>query len=355
MTRAPWGFAGMLLAVAAVESWVADRPERFTDPASLGWRASAEAASGVAVDADVLILGDSLAKHGLLPARLAAMTGRAAYNLAAPAAPVPLAYFLLRRALDAGARPSAIVVDLAPDLLAGGPGYRERSWPEALSTGEIMELAIEARSASLPARVVVGRWSATCRGRFEVRAAVVSALRGEPSRLEGSNRAMLAAWRRDLGANRDGDAPPFDGRVSEADHRRLMDHAFRVHRVNARYLDKLLRLAEGRGIAVRLLVPPVAPEVQARRDAVGADAAYTAFLTEIAREHPGVVVLDARRLGLDARSFVDPIHLGAAGAGALTGAVAARLDARSTAWVTLGPRPIVAQSTDPHADARGRR
>lgn len=357
MSRLPRGLLGMLLIVAVVERWVSARYLDYTDPASLGWRTSVEAAGVEAVGADVLCLGDSLAKHGLLPAVISAQTGRSSYNLAAPAAPAAMTYLTLTRALDAGARPRAIVVDFAPDLLAGGPTYQERSWPEVLTAREAASLAIDARGSRLLAKVVLGRWLATCRGRFELRAAILGHLAGRPPTLGIANRAMVENWQRDLGANRVGPAPGFNGEVSEADHRRLMDHAFRAHRVNALYVDRLLRLADRRGIAVRWLIPPVSPTVQARRDASGADAAYTDFVRRSICDHRHVAVVDARRMGLDAGSFVDPIHLGGAGAEALSAAVAERLGDSATAWVLLGPtaRSSVARSSATRSDARKRR
>ena len=88
----------------------------------------------------ILCLGDSLAKDGLVSAVLTATTGVPTYNLSAPAAPAPMTECLFRRALDAGARPRAIVLELKPSLLAGGPRYRMRGWQEFLNFSETVSL-----------------------------------------------------------------------------------------------------------------------------------------------------------------------------------------------------------------------
>jgi len=61
---------------------------------------------------DVLCFGDSQMKFGIAPHVVAARTGRPAYNLAIVGGQPPASYFLLRRALEAGARPSAVLFDL---------------------------------------------------------------------------------------------------------------------------------------------------------------------------------------------------------------------------------------------------
>ena len=76
--------------------------------------------------------GDSLAKLGVAPSLVEARSGRSVYNLAVCAGQAPSSYFLLRRVLDSGARPTAILVDFFPRLLQVPPQHTPL-WP-ALST-----------------------------------------------------------------------------------------------------------------------------------------------------------------------------------------------------------------------------
>ena len=55
----------------------------FTDPVSLSWRYSAEGVATEAPGCELLCLGDSLIKHGLLPRVIEEETGRRTVNLSA--------------------------------------------------------------------------------------------------------------------------------------------------------------------------------------------------------------------------------------------------------------------------------
>src|SRR5262249_35519035 len=107
----PWGLLGMVGLIIAVESFVARHDLDFTPWGSAAWSASPEAARREAPSCEVLCFGDSLVKLGVLPRVIEGVTGKRAYNLSICAAQAPASYFLLRRGLEAGAKPSAILVD----------------------------------------------------------------------------------------------------------------------------------------------------------------------------------------------------------------------------------------------------
>ncbi len=83
----PWGFAGMLALVVAIEWFVASKGRELCDPVSLSWRFSAKSAESDAPGCEVLCLGDSLIKHGLVPSIIEKETGRRTVNLSARAVP----------------------------------------------------------------------------------------------------------------------------------------------------------------------------------------------------------------------------------------------------------------------------
>ncbi len=96
----PWGAAGMAVLVIAVEAVVGSHWFELTDPVSLSWRFSAQAAETGVRDCEVLCLGDSLVKHGLVPSVIERTSGQRAANLSAARASTLLTYCLLRRTLE---------------------------------------------------------------------------------------------------------------------------------------------------------------------------------------------------------------------------------------------------------------
>src|SRR5437016_3106661 len=116
-THWPRGLLGALVLVAAVECALERSWLDLDDPVSLSWRLSARAAEREAPGCALLCMGDSLVKLSMIPQVLEAQTGLRAYNLAVARGPAPAAYFLLKRALRAGASPQAIVVDFKPSVM----------------------------------------------------------------------------------------------------------------------------------------------------------------------------------------------------------------------------------------------
>src|SRR5947209_2918687 len=132
----PCGLLGMVALVVAVESFVVRHELDFMPWGTSAWVVADRASRREAPGSEFLFLGDSLVKMGLLPLVVEAETGRRAYNLGICAAQAPVPYFMLRRVLEAGARPAAVVVDYKPNLLVGGPRDFGRNWAELLTPRE---------------------------------------------------------------------------------------------------------------------------------------------------------------------------------------------------------------------------
>ena len=335
--RWPAGLLGMVALVVAVESWIAADWLRLTEPSALAWPLSAAAASAEARGAEVLCFGDSLVKHGILPEVLEARLGVPAYNLALPASTAPAQYYLLRRALRAGAAPRAIVVDYMPGLLTGTPPFGLPYWAALLGAADLADLALTWRRAEFAAEAAVRLLLPSFQSRWAIRDAVASALRGQTPRNIENNLMLRRNWRLHRGAQFTQDNPGWDGIPTEAEHERHLSTRFWCHPVNKLYIHKFLDLAESRGIRVYWVLPPVTPEIQRRRVASGADEKYSAFAREVIARHPGVVVLDARPSGYDHTRFVDSLHLTGKGALALSADVAEAIASDRPKWVTLPP------------------
>jgi hypothetical protein len=315
----------MLAIVAVVETFVAHDVLDFTDPVSLSWRLAARSARDEAPGREVLCLGDSLVKHAMIPRAIAARSGRSAVNLAVAKGSAPSTFFLFRRALEAGARPAALVVDFKPSILIGGAHHNLRYWQEVLDFREGLELARAARSATLFSRLILGQVLPSVRSRLEIRSNLLAALRGETDVLRGLNRVCRRNWLLNDGANVAAKNPTYQGELGLDGDRKYLTHSFHCDPLNARYIGRLFDLAAARGIRVYWLLPPLAPALQARREERGAEAGYLAFVRRLQRLHPNVTILDGRHASYDHRLFVDATHLDGQGAYTLSRDVAAAL------------------------------
>jgi hypothetical protein len=153
----PAGLLGALVLIAAVESFVARHELDFTTPARMEWRQSRLAATDRAPACAVLGLGTSMSKLGVYPSVIERESGRRTFNLACCAGRIPGSYYLLRRALDAGARPEAILLEVHPAYLAWPFQEGMVAWPDLLAPADCLDLAWTARDASFFASTILSR------------------------------------------------------------------------------------------------------------------------------------------------------------------------------------------------------
>lgn len=362
--RVPLGLVGMLVLVVLGEAGVAAHALDLLAPWHWDWRLTGAAAGKEARGCDVLLMGDSLVKFGVVPRALEGKAGAKVYNLGLCMGQAPATYFLLRRALEAGARPKSVVVTFAPHLLLPGPRYNGRQWPEMLTPAEAIDLALASHDFDLLAGTLVGRLLPTARTRPEIRAAVALALAGQRATQRFSTPRFLRNWRVNRGAIV---MPPIPLRDDPATWQARLAPFWAADPTNAAYIGRFLDLARRHEIAVTWLLAPPSVELQALCEASGFDAGQTAFVRSWQARYPDLSVLDARRSGYPQEVHTDdPVHLNRDGAAALSAAVADALAAaRPGAWVELpayraadGPRPF----EDVHAselalgrEAKGRR
>ncbi len=310
--RLPWGLLGMIALTAAVEAFIAGRGPDFRSTADWGWAVTGKAARVEGPGRDVLVFGDSLVKLGVAPGLVAVRSGRSTYNLALCGGQAPSTYFLLRRALDAGARPSAVLVDFFPRLQQLGPRHGIELWPALLGPIEAVELAWVARDPDLLASILVARALPSVRARHALRSSILAALDGRPSPSRDATRAYRRNWRKNLGAQIMPCGVDPDGDFARVRRDFFSDLDFDP--VNVAFMERFLALAASRGIPVYYLVPPMKPGLQAECERSGFDASYVAFLEGIRSRYPNVVMVDARHAAFDPALFYDPNHLGRDGA-----------------------------------------
>jgi hypothetical protein len=357
----------MLLLVAATERFVARHDLDFTTVVPQNWKYSDREARRATEPGSVLCFGTSLVKLGVVSRVIEQQTGRPALNLAVCGGHMPSSYFLLKRALVAGARPAAVVVDCqegpVPREPAGAraPALSDnlRLWPELLTWAECVGLAVAARDADFFAETAVAKLLPSFKARFEVRANVMVALRDKT----GSSRIAMVALRRNWRVNRGtqvvprqtaaattgGDVEPTgpDAKVEP-----LSVTRFRQNHLTDLYTRRFLNLAASRNIPVFWVLMPLGPGHQRRRDSEGVTAYHDAQAREVLTAFPNVTVVDGRRSRYPADVFYDNVHLDRQGACTLSsdlGAVLSRTLAAheqgraAERWVSLldfRPRPF---------------
>lgn len=335
----PLGLLGMLVLVLAAEASVARHDRDFTTIWASAWKFSGRAAAREGGRAEVLCLGDSLVKYGIAPRVLEAETGLRAFSLAVHNGQAPTSYFLLRRALNSGGRPEAVLID--GEVLDYDPLTLDRMWGDLLSFRESVELAWAARDARFFGSISLTRALSSYRARYEIQAAARASLRGESASSRPAVRVHLRNWEQNLGAH----LVPADPAAEEATRRAIAASSYlptrwTCHPINERFVRKLLDLTEARRLRVFWLLPPLHPDVQERRDRGGMHGQYVAFLRRLQAEYPGLTVVDGRHSGYASAALADLTHLNRVGAAQFSTEVAAILRARiagepGARWVEL--------------------
>jgi hypothetical protein len=337
--QVPWGMLGMLGMLCAIEFGLARNELSFKHCFTYDWVVTGQWARQKAPGCKILCFGDSQVKFGVSPQRLEERLGQRTYNLAVCGGQAPSSYFLLRRALESGARPDAIVVDFMPHLLSHGPSQNERQWPELVNIREFVDLTRTTHNASFVAALAIARLVPSVKGRFEIRESILATLGGEPAASRDNLLEYQRIWETHQGAllRRIAPRPPRTYNLSRWED---FPRAWACNPVNAVYLRRFLALAESHGIRVFWLLPPVSPDTQARRERLGIDARYLAFVRQIQSKFANLTVIDGRHRGFDESVFLDPLHLDSRGAAALSAGLAeviadSRTNAGAGHWVDL--------------------
>ena len=337
----PLGLFGMLVLVAAGERFVASHDVDFSNASASNWKYAGRDARRTTKPGTVLCLGTSLVKYGVVSRLIEQETGRPAYNLAVCDGHMPSSYFLLRRALDAGAKPAALVVDCQDGPVSRGDtaGRAEavrvnlRNWPELLTLDEWFDLAWTARDPAFLLEMAVSRVVPSFKARFEIRKSIVAACQGVPA----TSRLDVTALKRNWALNRGTmlmprrwapaveDAPPEEAAEVLA---ALPRELYRRNHVTEAYARRFLTLAASKDIPVFWVLPPSSPEQQAGRDRIGMTAYFTKQAADFRNEFPNLTVVDGRRSGYRLEVFWDKVHLDRLGATVFSADLGAAIAAR---------------------------
>ncbi len=315
--RVPGGLLGMLALVAAIELTIEARRLDYVLHWSDDWRRTAEVASVGVKHCDVLFFGDSMVKFGVLPRMIEARTGLKAYNLAVNAGTTPTNYFLLRRALDAGAKPKVVVADFFALMKPENPHERMGAYCELATARDCVDLGWTSGDWSLTSRSLLGKVLSSYKRRYDIRTGIMAAFRGERASEWPRLSVIWATWADQAGAQPLPRMPwgyQFDPVMAQS----LAVPNWSCDPFNASYIERFLSLAESKGIRVIWLMPPMSPSIAAIRKPFGADEAYDRFARSVLERHPGVEILDARNSGYDDSVHNDVLHLDHRGAKIMT-------------------------------------
>lgn len=356
--RLPWGLIGMIGLLGPAEMLAARNSHRFMTWNEFDWKVVGQEARTKAPGADVLVFGDSMLKFGLVPPLLEHRLGRRVYCLALLDGKPAASYFLLRRTLDAGARPKVILVDYQPEMLCEPPDHlmENRHWKGLLSLGECWDFFKTYRDASFFSRTALARLLPSYRLRQGLRESVVLALQSR----ESENSLENARSGRNREQNQGGlvlaKKPQYHGELPVSYWPVMFRENWSSLPQHTSYIRRLLARAERHGIQVVWVMPPNTPEVERVRRAFGMHERYTAFAQNLQREFPNLRVIDGRAASYPHTLFMDPVHLDRDGAVALSQNVANLLrpilDTESSPidrWAVLTP-PSPAPSQVPVED-----
>ena len=335
----PFGLLGALALIVAVEYAIETRGNLLATYSGLGARFASKAATAQAKSAAILGFGDSVMKFGFDPESIQRQSGRSAYNLAVPGTPPPLALALLRKALNAGAKPEAIVVGTM--TLAGSPKVHVSDFAEAFTLRDAYELARDAERPELFGEIATARALPSYRYRHALRGAFLAPLKGSQPESQTPALSKLQTWTAHSGHEPRTPNGAFDGRMEPELEKRVYSSPWLVEAAFEKGLRRLVKLAADRGIAVYWVVPPISPLAQERREALGLDAPHTRNLQAILSRMANTTLIDARTSGYPASAFFDSCHLNAEGAATLSSQIGQVLIRQRNGerfpdrWVTL--------------------
>lgn len=250
---------------------------------------------------DLQVMGDSVAKGAIIPQQLTeALPGHPyVYNTAIAGSGPEFSYFVLKREIDAGKTPKAILYAPSPHTFANGRvallAGAFCTWPE------IAELA---KQGMAPCEMVYGcfcKLSWTLRYREQL----ADRLRGRAPETEGPQAAVEKV------------AGVTHRHYSPEHLRTSHKQPFGVFHLNEVFFDKFMDMAQQNNIKVYWATPPVLPVVYENRKQYNFDQAYFQFLDEVCAKYH-VQTLQKEFLIYPDDQFKDYDHLDSVGAARFT-------------------------------------
>ena len=318
----PLGLLGAIALISAVETWIDRRGDRLMSPDQWIFRTTEKKAPSLAQGRDVLIFGDSMAKLSLAPRRFETSAGLKGYNFSLSGSQAINSFHMLRKTLDAGAKPRFVLVDFHPPLLGASHWHVIETDPYQLSCRETFEISWRARDATFFGSMLARKLLPSVRGRESIRAVVLARFDGStPKDWAFHSGVLLRNHLANDGAQIHPTAPlaPIDleafakGNFGRWEVQPLQDH----------YVGRFLELAHERGIAVGWVLPPLLPELRTKVENSGFAEAWRGYVDLWLDRDPNLFVIDGMQSDYPASAFMDPNHLSIEGATVFSDEIAA--------------------------------
>ncbi|SIO62237.1 hypothetical protein SAMN05444166_6987 [Singulisphaera sp. GP187] len=321
----PGGLLGMLILMAVVETYVARHDLDYTRPDFWDWKLTGRNAQTKTRDCQVLCFGTSRIQQSIVPKVIEHESGLKTWNLGICWGQAPASYYLLKRALESGAKPTSILVEYHPTVLTGDPWGAKGFWPDLLNFKETLDLAWAARDATFFGATALAHNVPTVKDRSQIQAMVLAALSGKYASNWGPTLTAMRNRNFNRGAFVMPDNGGFHGEIGSIYQDAFFGKPWSCTTLNASYIRKFLDLASSRNIQVYWVLPPFAAELQAKREQANNVARYTNFVRGWMAEYPSLTVLDAEYSHFDLNVFFDAAHLNRQGALALSALVGKQL------------------------------
>jgi hypothetical protein len=339
--RWPIGLIGMIAMLLVIEIGLGRRDHQLEPVLPTEWR-EANHAARLARKSTVVALGDSLIKNGVLPSVVEQhlAPGRTTYNLAASGSPIPVSYFLLRRLIESGSIPEAVVVDGQTLTTSPHRGPTPLPWHVLLSIRELANAAWSFRDPTFFAENAARKALPSLRHREMLRTIVTSAVTGgkfdDPIHLW----LYLVGWNRNKGCHLLPDRetwPDPDHPLINLAMLKRFSGKWTCDRMQRIYVERFLALAAANHIKVYWLMMPAEPAMTEQREQDGWWNAYADFLRGLQTRNPHLTVIDGRGARYPRKAMADILHLSRTGAITFSdalGSILARADS-SERWIEL--------------------
>jgi len=303
MNRTPKAFILFLVLVLIIEcSIYLLSPCIAANSAYIPIQARIKVTSMKNLDRDILIFGDSTAGVGINPKRLHENTGLPCANLATQAGTTIAAnYFLLQNYLKFNEHPKQIILMRGFKSWSGDPGNKTFELLLNNFPGKMSELLVHPRLTGSNYRTLLreipGYLLPSQRNRWAIRRTARKVIKNKKtiSEVLTESKQKMTEWeQRILGESQH---MGKEGTEEQREHNLLIqmkfvrENEFSVSPWKRYYIERLLTLAEQKGITVFICLPPVRKEIyedEAGREYLNSS---KSFVEDVCRSHDNVVLL----------------------------------------------------------------
>lgn len=268
--------------------------------------------SNLCTTSKILCFGDSLIKMGVSPAILENVLNQPVCNLAVPGSRPSSSFFILRRVLQTGAAPQALLVDFESGILRDDPCVAVHESAEFFGLRDCLDLAVVTKRFDYVSSLIAAVTLPSYRHNYTIRSTLLKAFRLGAGIDRRSIDEYVLNWQNNKGQT----LPPYSSHSEIEANNRIVWKEIIAKRVpwycqsfNRVYLEKFIELANTHGITVYWLLPPMHPSAQQELEKSGVDSAYCKLAEDMLKRYPNLRIVDARHAHYGSTNFTGGCHL----------------------------------------------